>query len=80
MKPTSVCYWVIGQNKTHVQPAAVAIDLHAEDGSVIGETHTEPLSNESEADQVAIRYAAKYGIPEPAVIFDPDSTEAFKDC
>jgi hypothetical protein len=76
------CFWIIGRDNAEQSPA-VAVDLHKENGALVGvETFTAHLAKASIADagNIACEYAAQYGVPAHAVTFDADSTDAFATC
>lgn len=83
MTATQVSYWIVGAARAPGQSPAVAIDLHNDDGDLVGQTHTigmGPHDRGKRARSLAVAYARKHGIPAKAVHYDSDSTEAFKDC
>ena len=71
-KATQLCYWIIGNETSR---PALAIDLHADNGELVGETLTFSLPNNDAAHAKAEEFAASIGVAE--ISYDPDSTEVY---
>jgi hypothetical protein len=73
------CYWLVGMRQKTF-PVAVAVDLHTDDGELIGETWAQDLKpgqGNVAAYAIARSYAAKHGVPHSQLSYDKDSTEFF---
>jgi hypothetical protein len=81
--PHYVSYWLGGTHKINDQPAYVCLDLHDQDGNLIGETRCIEVPKVISgheltfAHSVAEAFAKGAGVGPDGLYYDDDSTEVF---